>query len=263
MTTVREILEASGVDTYEINSINPQVMGALEGVLSKAEQDRVSVNEFWKNTYNPGIAAWEAEKGDLARKLAQAEAQKAALLAERTALAESGIVGAELPINTGQSRNSTGQYATPGTPTFDPNDVVSRASQGLAAIADADWKHRQLYGQPLPISPSELVRQADAQGISPMDYASRQFKFQQKEQEIHDSKIRAEVEEKVRREFSERNGANPDVAQPRGSSRFADVQRAMKAGELKDPLTLSPEQRRAQALASIHRHVEERERRDA
>ena len=41
MTTVREILEQSGLDPYTINSLDPQVTGALQNVLSKAEEDKI------------------------------------------------------------------------------------------------------------------------------------------------------------------------------------------------------------------------------
>ncbi len=48
MTTVRELLEQSGLDTYTINSLDPQVTGALHNVLSKAEQDMLNVMNFGK-----------------------------------------------------------------------------------------------------------------------------------------------------------------------------------------------------------------------
>ena len=76
MSTVREILQQSGIDEYSINSLDDRVTSALQNVLTKAETDRVSVQDFWEHTYNPGVAAWESERGDLARKLAACRVRK-------------------------------------------------------------------------------------------------------------------------------------------------------------------------------------------
>lgn len=265
MTTVREILLQSGLSDYEVNSLDSRTVDAFSNVLTKAETDRVSVTEFWQNVYNPGISAWENERAELARKAAQAEAKAAYLERERESLKQSGLVDSDLP-NFTPARTPPGQVAaTPGTPQFsDSSEFVSRASQGLAAIADADWKHRQLYGSPLPISPSELVRQADAQGVDPLTFADRKFNFTKREQEMTIQKIRDEERAKVAKEFGEKFGPNPDVAQPRGTSGagMAQVRRDMLDGKVKDPTRMSPEERRAQTLAAIHRAVEEREQRD-
>jgi len=133
----------------------------------------------------------------------------------------------------------------------------------LSQLSDADWKHKQLYGQPLPIPPSQLIAEADRLGISPMEAAERKFKFSAKEQELRESRIRQEVETKVRREFAEKAGSNPDFRQPSGSAKYAETRRAVEKGEMKDPLRLTQPERRAQALAAIHKHVEERQQRDA
>ncbi len=82
------------------------------------------------------------------------------------------------------------------------------------------------------------------------------------EQQRRDDQIRREAEDKVRREFGEKFGNNPDTRVPSGSAKFADAQRAVKASELKDPTRLSPQERRAQALRSIHKSIEERQERE-
>jgi hypothetical protein len=259
MASVRDILLQSGVDQYTINSLDERVTGALQNVLSEAELQKTSVDQFWANTYAPGIQQWEQEKSDLGRRLAASESQRAAYERERQVLVEQGIVTGD---NSVKPNNS---FTTPGTPTFsgDPNDFVGRVSQGLSQLSDADWKHKQLYGQPLPIAPSELIKEADRLGISPMEAAERKFKFAAKEQELRDNRIREEVESKVRREFAEKAGSNPDLRQPSGSAKYADTRRAVEKGELRDPLRLTQAERRQQALNSIHKHIEERQQRDA
>lgn len=264
MPTVREILESAGLDQYQINSLDSSVLGAFQNVLSEAENQKIAVDQFWSQTYSPSVAQWEQDKQEMARRIARAEGERAALLAERNALAESGVIGNDPPINVGQTRNARGEYVTPGTPTFgDANDFVARASTGLAQLADVDWKHRNLFNAPLPISPSELVRQADAAGLSPAEFAERKFGFSKKEQEERDNRIRQEARAQADKEWSERTGQNPDVHRPSGSARMSDVRRAVERGERPDPTRLTPEQRRAEALKNIHRAVEEREQRDA
>lgn len=265
MSSVREILQQSGIDEYTINSLDERVTGALGNVLAKAEQDKMSVDQFWTNTYNPGVSQWEAEKSDLARRIAASEARNAALERERQVLAEQGLV-TESPVT---PRNDRGQYVTPGTPTFsgDANDIVSRASMGLAQIADVDYRHRALFNAPMPITPSQLIKEADARGVDPLSYAEQRFGFSKKETEIaaqrekeKEQAIRDDERRKMTSQYTDSGGSfNPMTA----STSMSAIRRATQAGERKDPLKLDAAGRRKQALESIHRAVEERAQRDA
>ena len=259
MSTVREILQQSGIDEYSINSLDDRVTSALQNVLTKAETDRVSVQDFWEHTYNPGVAAWEAEKGDLARKLATAESEKARLLAYQNTLRQQGLADDAPP-----------QMLTPGTPQFngDANEFVSRAARGLQEIADVDYKHRALFNAPMPVTPSELIRQADARGLSPGEFAERQFGFSKKESELAaqraqeaEQRIRQDERAKIVSKYSDgQSGSfNPMAA----SGSMGAIRRATQEGKLVDPLKLDAAGRRKQALESIHRAVEERQQRDA
>ena len=263
-----------------------------------ADLQKRSVDEFWKNTYNPGIAAWEKERQELARKASEAQAEAAFYKTQREGyLKNLNIDPANAPVFTppqptdpppGQVRGPDGKFvpATPGTPTFvDPNMVVSRVGDGMNELLNIQWKYQSLYGgAPLPVSPSELISQATALKLSPMEYASRTFKFAEKEEErrqaaakAHDDQVaaaataandaahKAEVD-KMQNEFNaekkklaEGHGNNPDVKLPPGSSKFADLQRATKAGERPDPTKMSPEARRNLTLSNIHKSLEERE----
>jgi hypothetical protein len=261
MATVSEILQQAGLTSYEINSIDPKLTNAFGRVLSEAELQKTSVDEFWANTYNPGIAQWEQEKSDLGRRLAAAESQRTAYERERQVLIEQGLVTGD---NFSQPRSSGGQMQTPGTPSFvDPNEIVSRAGQGLTQLADIEWKHKNIFGKPMNIPPSQLVAEADRQGISLAEAAERKFGFSKREQELRESKIRQEAETKVRKEFAEKGGSNPDLRQPSGSAQYADTRRAVEKGEMRDPTRMTQAERRQQALNSIHKAVEERQQRDA
>ena len=153
---------------------------------------------------------------------------------------------------------------TPGTPTFsgDAGDIVNRVAQGVGSILDISHRYQQLYGSPLPVNPSALIAEADRMGINPSELAERKFSFSKKEEEIKINRIRDEERAKIAKEYSERFGPNPDVQQPRGASKFADIRRAVQEGKRADPTRLSPEQRHQQALNAIHRAVEERSERE-
>lgn len=264
MPTVREILEASGVDTYEINSISPQVTGAFERVLQEAQSQKQSVDQFWNETYNPGVAAWESERAELARKAAQAEAKAAYFERERESLKQSGLVTDDAPFS---SRNAQGQFVTPGSPTFanDPNELVNRVAQGVGGLLDVAQRYQRVMGRPLEMPMTELIRRADSAGMNLTDFAEREFKLSQMERQQYEDRIRTEERTKVAREYGEKFGQNPDVAMPRGTSGagMAQVRKDMLEGKVKDPTRMSPEERRQQTLAAIHRHVEERQQRDA
>ena len=197
MPTVQQILKNAGLSDYEINSLDGRTTQAFGQVLSEAELQKTSVNEFWENTFNPGIQQWETERSDLGRRLAAAEAQKAAYERERQILVEQGIVTGD---NLTRPTNSS---TTPGTPTFgDANDIVSRAGEGLTQLADIEWRHRNVFGKPMDIPPSQLVSEASRAGLSLSEAAERKFGFSKKEQQVREERIRQEERGKVQREYA-------------------------------------------------------------
>jgi len=322
MITIAEVLRQSGVPQETIDALDAKIVSGFNTVLTtasqaeasaaaaatKAEADRKlaeeqaaaakaaqdaaelskrSVDEFWQNTYNPGIASWEKERAALAKAASDAAAEAAFYKTQRESYLKTlNIDPATAPVFTAPAPPTPPPEKTPGTPTFvDPNVVVSRVGDGMYSIMNIMHEYSTLYnGQQLPISPSELIKQADAQKLSPMDYAARTFKFAEKKEEIrqaaakaHDAEIaakavaandeahKAEVK-RIQDEFNakeklraEQGGNNPDVKLPPGSSKFADLQRATKAGERKDPTRMSPQERRQITLDNIHKDIEERQ----
>lgn len=260
---------------------------AAKAAQEAAELQKRSVDQFWNDTYNPGVAAWEAEKAKLAKTAADAAAEAAYYKAQREGyLKVLNIDPANAPEFVKPAPVKV--EPTPGTPTLvDPNAIASKVIDGAQTLTDIQWRYQSLYGgQPMPIAPSELVRQADAVKLSPADYAARTFKFAEKEAErlqaaakAHDEEIRAAATaaseaahkaelEKIQAEHNAKlktiaetsgAGANPDLRTPPGSAKFAELRRAQQAGERPDPTKMTQAERRAATFANIHKALEERE----
>lgn len=263
-----------------------------QAIAAKAAQDAAelqnrSVQEFWTNTYNPGIAAAEAEKTRLAKEAADAKAEAAFYKTQRESyLGTLGIKPEDAPVFTPAAVTPPANtQVTPGTPQFDEKALFNRLDTGIGSIADIQWRYQSLYGKPMPISPSELVKQSEANKYrDPATYANAIFKFAEKEQEqraaaakAHDDGIAAaaaqakEAEWKAkmdareaeitaeRKKIAEGQGSNPDVKLPPGSSKFADVRREVAAGDRKDPLKMTQQERRQTVLNDVHKALEERQ----
>lgn len=259
---------------------------AAKAAQDAAELNKRSVDEFWNGTYNPGVAAWEAEKVRLAKVAADAAAEAAFYKAQRGSYLDVlGIKPEDAP-EFKPTAVAPPPVVTPGTPTMvDSKEFLSRVDKGVYSIQDIAWKYQTLHnGQPLPISPSELVAKADAVKLSPMEWATRTYQFAEKEAAAVQAARKAEIDaaaatavaardaehktemEKQKAEYdaelrkkSEQFSSNPMVNTPPGSAKFADLRRAQQAGERKDPLTMTPEERRKSTLENIHKAVEARE----
>jgi hypothetical protein len=146
------------------------------------------------------------------------------------------------------------------------NQIYQRAGDAVGILTDIQWEHQRLFGQPLPISPSELVRQADAVKLDPMTYASRKYDYagkrtamEKKQQEDHDAKIRRDAEAARDKIWAERVGSNPDVRIP-VASRYSDADKAVRAGKRPDPLMLNETDRRRATSTAIRTDLAEGER---
>lgn len=325
MPTLAEVLKQSGLSQEQIDALDAKVMNSLGGVLTTAEQkeksaqdaavkaeadrkaaeasaaaaksaqeaaelQKRSVDEFWQNTYNPGVAAWETEKSQLAKKAADEAAMAAFYKAQNDALREQGIILKEAPSFTTpvvnpDSTNGQGKFVPgpTGSPVFDTNTVIRRVGDGMNTIQNIMWQHQKLYGTPLPIPPSELISKADAVKMSPMEFAARTFRFAEKEEELrqaevkrHDDEIRAsaaaEKENEWKKKMDEREaefaakeklraeqgGNNPDVRSG-VSSRIPELQRKVETKEVPDPLMMNENQRRAQTARMIRDAISQKD----
>ena len=270
MATVEEILRQAGYTNEQIRSLDQRTITAFSGVLTEANEARAAAElaqrsnvEFYENKIQPSLVEWDAEKTRIENDRARERAELAFYKAQNEAAREAGFVASDAPGF--QPRDGQGRYvagvpgATPGSPTFDVQKVYERAGDAVGILTDIQWEHQRLFNQPMPISPSELVRRADAVKMDPRSYASREFHWEErkaealkKEQDKHDNEIRAERD----RYWAERTGSNPDIRLPQ-ASKYADAARAVKAGTMPDPLQMDENQRRQATRQAIRQDMAE------
>jgi hypothetical protein len=319
--TVEEVLRQSGFTDEQIKALDPKAITAFTGVLTTAETERQTAEkerqdaqaareaaelaqrsnvDWYESKIAPAITAWDEEKQRYDNERAKATAEAAFYRTQAEEAKKSGFIPTEAPgfdaskfvmppaPNPNQPRDAQGRYvpgvpgATPGSPSFfDVNKVYERAGDAVSILTDIQWEHQKLFGVPLPISPSELVRQADAMKLDPKAYASRTYGWDARRQQMQqeedkkkadkiaadavapyelklkekDEQLKKELAEKDR-QWAERVGSNPDVRIPQ-ASRYADISRAVKANELPDPLTLNEQQRRQLTSTMIRKDITE------
>jgi hypothetical protein len=299
MPTVAEILAQSGLTPEQISALDAKAISAFDGVLSTAEQERKAAKEaqeaaelaqrankeFYDQTIMPSLTGWEDKEKALQNEIANAKATAAFYEAQNKAAKEAGFVASDAPKFEVPARNSAGQFvpntpgSTPGSPTFTLDQVKEGLGGTIGTLTDIQWKYQRLYGQPLPIAPTELVRQAEAQKMNPSDYASKTFNFQQKEQELverqraeerakiiaeataplqeqlklKDKEWQTKLEEEAKK-ISERGGNNPDVRRA-AISNYPEVKKAIADGTRKDPLSMTREERQVEMRRQIQADV--------
>jgi hypothetical protein len=273
MATVEEVLLQSGFAPEEIASLDHRARAGLGQVLSAAEQARQAAEvaqrsnrDFYDQTIAPALNGWEEERIRIENERARLAAEAAYYREQNQKAREGGFIATDAP--SFQPRDGKGQYVatSSGSPVFtDMNDFAQRAGQAIATLSDLQWKHQSLFGSPMPISPSQLVQEADRAGVDPVSFADRKFGFSKREQELamekakkHDDEIRRETESRLRREFAEGTGGNPDMKMARASA-LAEVSRGVKAGIRPDPLTMTDTQRQQATRKSIHERIAEKQ----
>jgi hypothetical protein len=278
MPTVADVLRGSGFTEEQIAALDNRTITAFSGVLSAAEQERQRAEAerqanatFYDQQISPSLAAWDEQQTQVNNEKARLAAEVAFYRTQAEQARASGFIPSDAP-GFEQPRDQGGRYVagapggTPGSPTFfDVNQVYQRAGDAVSVLTDIQWEHQKLFGQPLPISPGELVKQADRVKLDPRTYAARTFNWdarkaemEKKQQEEHDNQIRKEAEAARDKVWSEKVGSNPDVRMPM-ASRYADTQKAVKQGLLPDPLTLNESQRRTATAQAIRHEISERQ----
>jgi hypothetical protein len=277
MPTVEEVLRQSGFTDQQISEMDARAITAFTGVLSaaeaerqRAEQERQANVQFYDNQIVPSLTGWDEEKTRLENERARTNAEVAFYKAQNESARASGFIASDAP-GYQPSRDSQGRYvsgvpgSTPGSPTFNVNEFAAKAGDAMGLIADIQWEHQHLFGKPLPISPTQLIAQADAVKLDPKTFASRTFNFdarrqelQKQEQEAHDNKIRADAVADNDRKWAEKIGSNPDIRRPMENARMTEVARAARTNPNLDPLNMNDAQRRAQTAQMIRAEIAER-----
>ena len=280
---------------------------AADEAQRKAQEtlDRVQLEgrsnvEFYEQKIVPGLTTAEQQQKDILSRLANAEALAAFYRTQNEKAREGGFIAADAPGFTAPvapagdpstQRDSSGRYVagTGGSPTFianggfDPDSFKRDAVSSIAELEDLRWKYQSLYGTPMPIAPTELIRQADSQKLSPSAYASKIFNFAQKEEEQRQASLQKNMDEyaaqkvaekeeahkaelkRIQDEYAaktrqamEQGGNNPDVRRVQ-DTKFAEVKRAVAEGTRPDPLKMTDAQRRAATRNLIHSEIVERD----
>jgi hypothetical protein len=272
--TVEEALRQSGFTNEQIRAMDPRAITAFGGVLTTAEAERREAEsarqqnvDFYENKIAPSLANWEEEKQRYDNEAARKDAELAFYRTQNEGARAAGFIPSDAPGF--QSRDAqTGRYVagvpggTPGSPQyFDVNRVYEGAGNAVSILTDLQWEHQRLFNQPLPISPSELVRRADSVKMDPRTYAAREFNWDARRQQMqaeeskkHDDAIRKEASDARDRYWSERTGNNPDVRAGM-DSKFSDLRQAQRAGRLPDPLAMDENQRRSATRAAIRSDI--------
>lgn len=261
----------------------------------QAELQGRSNTEFYETKVVPGLTGWDEEKTKLENERVRAMAEAAFYRTQNEGARTGGFIPSDAPgykaPEPDGSRGPDGKYVTggggtPGSPTFqlDPQKLATQFSEKAAVLSNIDWRYKKLFNDTMPISPTQLIAEADQLKLSPEAYAERRFGFTAREQEInttrqreHEAKIAADAtaaanaaaDERMKareaefaakeKQRAEQASNNPDVRMPAGSSKFADVKKAVEAGDRPNPLKMTDAQRRAATTRAIHSEIQERE----
>ena len=260
---------------------------AWEKAKADAELLQRSNAEFYETKIVPGLTSWQEEQVKLQTETANAKALAEFYRVQNESARTAGFVPTDAPTYKAPVVTPNPEV-TPGTPKFTIDDVRDQLGETMGTVANIQWKYRQLYnGAEMPMSPTELIRQArDNKFRDPATYAAQIFKFADKEAEVraaqqkaHDDAIAKTASEAAAAEWKTKleareaefaaekkriaetgiTSSNPDLRQPPGSSKFAELQRQTKAGERPDPTKMTANERRQATLTNIHKAIEERE----
>lgn len=266
--TVQEVLKQTGLTDDEIKALDPKIVTGLTQVVTSAEQllsqaelkDR-SQRDTYDKEIAPALVNWANEKASL-------ETKMAALEAALKSAKEGGFTVPDIlttPAAAAGTRGPDGKFVAganevPGSPKL-VETIRGEVGAAFSFAADTQWKYRSLFGAEIPDSPTDLIREATAQRMSPSEWAAKKYDFSGKEkakkeaeQKAHDDAIRKEAADAKDKEWAEKVGSNPMMRQA-SESRFAEVAKATQKGERKDTMTMTPEQRRQYTREQIHKEI--------
>jgi hypothetical protein len=245
----------------QINALDAKILSGFDTVLTTATADREAAElakraqeQLYSDQIAPALDGWANEK-------AQKDAEIAFYRAQAEAAKAGGFVPKDAPgYKPPQQDPGTGRFV-PGANPVPGSPAYLTAQDGIKAVSNVTWvmsEHQRLFNQPLPDDFETLMNESVAQRMNFRDYVDKKYGFAAKRQEIatakqkeHDDKIAKDTETRIRKEYAEAGGNNPNVRTGL-PSQFDKVKAATAAGTRKDPLTMGAEERRAQTRANIH-----------
>ena len=281
--TVEEILKETGLTDDQIKAIDAKAIAGLNAYgatasdsLAKAELALRAQREEYDQRIAPALANWADHDTTLSTKVAAYETfinkMRDSGYVPQEILASMPTFGpaAAPPAARGSDgRFVAGNNPVPGSPgPVDTRKIQSDLQNELARAftfaADTQWKYRSLFGKEMPDSPTQIIREAAAQRMTPADYAAKKYEFaaretaiKTEEQKKHDDAIRKEVADAKDREWGEKISSNPNVRLPQESA-FAQISKARAEGKRADPLKLTAEERKSNTHANIQKEFGER-----
>jgi hypothetical protein len=267
MPTVRDVLLQSGLSDEQITALDQKAVAAFERLHTESISAREAAElanraqvEMYEKQIVPALNGWGNEKAALEARAAYYEQ-----LAKQGQAA--GFVPPAAPGDAPPPRDQGGRYvantnAVPGSPDF--QKLRDDMAGAVLSLSQLNLKHQRLYGSPLPDDYEPLLKEANAQHMPLNDWVAKKYAFADKEAEIAKKKrdeereaIRKEAIAEVEKKYAERE-ANPTLKRGE-SSRFTQLNKSVAKGELKDPLQMTPDQRRAQTRAAIQRETQQAE----
>jgi hypothetical protein len=274
MPTVQEVLKNSGWTDEQIAALDAKATEGLTNVLSTADQIREAaelkerkISEYMSTQVTPALNNWASEKARIEaenayyRKLAE-EAKAGGFVGEVTPPGSPTLDASGQPRNPQTGQFVAGQNPVPGSPGFDPNRFQEGVGALIGSVNEVSWNYQRLFGSVLPDNPNQLILEAREQRLPLKEYVAKKYNFAAKEQELatkreqeREANLTKTIEERVRREYAER-GANPGL-RPAEASSFAQVQKAVQAGNRPDPTMQTEAQRRATTRENIAKDLSE------
>jgi hypothetical protein len=272
--TVEQVLKESGLADEAIKALDQKVMQGLSTVLTaatsaeqaaaaarqEAERAQRAQQELYDQQIAPALDAWASEKANL-------EAQAAFYKTQNEQARSGGFVPKDAPGFTAPQpqRAPDGRYVAGANPVPGSPQYITQ-EQAYKALTNANWvqnEYFRLFKEPIPDEIENLLKEATDNHLDFRTYASRKYKFDEKKSEIasakqkeHDDKIRQETAAAKDKEWAEKVGSNPNV-RVAVSSGFSNLSKAVKAGEIKDPLTMSSEERHRATSSMIQKDISE------
>jgi len=271
--TVAEMFAKLGFSEEQIKGLDAKLVEGYQSVLTEAENARAAAmakaqeaadierryNHMYATEIVPALNKWGSEA---AVKDAEIEFYRKQNEGARSA----GFLPKDAPTftadkaateGTERPRSSDGRYVAGGNPVVGSPGAVDRG-EFLHAMSEMSWaenKYKNLYdtnSMPEDYDFFKDLGQASSRAMKFRDYFAEKYKFADKERERnerkqkeHDESIRKDERVKLEKEWAERGGGNPAL-RPASESKFAGIRKGMQSGQWKDPVKLSPEQRRLQ-----------------
>lgn len=280
MPTVQEILKQSGFTDEQISAFDARAIEGFSKVLTTAEQAEKSAREAreaaelakrtqdedYETKIAPALDKWGNEAAELRAREAfyrtqNEEARKAGFIAQDApGYKPQGGTPPGSPQRGANGEFVAGASGVPGSPAY------MTQVEGLQALSDVNWTNNEYFRLFKTVPPDDfsvLVAEAARMKLPYKQYVEQKYGFPAKRTEIQnaqqkerDDKIRAEAIAENDKKWAERGGNNPNVRVGQ-ESQFSAINKGIQAGTLKDPTTMTKEERHRATQSLIQKDIAE------